>query len=198
MRHDLCLRAKSPRVAQAACPCPGLTRWPSVHSKSWYRPRPSRLCSSARAGGCCAARTDRSRKPGRPRGRHGGWRRAARCARFGNRHGRVDPLAGSSPRGVGCRARSHRRVRRCRRVAGPRWARSPPAKPCRPSPTRRIQTRRLRTSSKTSDLRSNAPRRQRSRHRCPTCQTKTNRVSKAKQALGSAKRRSKVATAADQ
>ena len=51
-------------------------------------------------------------------------------------------------------------------------------KPGRPCPTCRIETNRVRRTSKTLDLRSDALSRQPSRHRCPTCPSKTNRVSR--------------------
>ena len=100
---------------------------------------PAGCGAGPRTGGGCAARTDRAGEAGRPRGGHDGWRCPPRRARFGNRHGRVDPLAGAPPRRVGGGARSDWRVRRRRRVVGPRGTRAPPGS--RAAPARRAGSR---------------------------------------------------------
>ena len=135
-------RARFRRTCAARRTCPALTgtlpRVAELHDRA--RSRSGRWASARRAGtdrvpagsgprpragGCCGACIDRQGKRGQHRGRHGGWRCPLRCARFGDRHGRADPLAHSPSRSVGCRARSDGRVCRRRGDPGPRGARAP-------------------------------------------------------------------------
>ncbi len=109
---------------------------------------PAGCGAGPRTGGGCAARTDRAGEAGRPRGGHDGWRCPPRRARFGNRHGRVDPLAGAPPRRVGGGARSDWRICRRRRVVGPRGTRAPPGS--RAAPARRVGAGRARSGRRAS------------------------------------------------